>query len=287
MPTQLKKKTGLYRVVRKLAPKANLVLLVALSAAVGSLFVDVTPVGLGILLGGACLGGLAVSVKVLSFWYGWRQKSMVTAVAGFLENDSSPSMLADAAGALLTRNRAADDRLKPSETGTLAECFADLFANPTPILFRLQNKALALGAARDDIVTRRGHVRLAVHALSRDSFLWRLEDIVERSPQGSGAQTLSLPMMTVSGSGAILFMNDALRRIVGGRAKSLDRVFRNLPLRSGQMNEVISAEGTIACLVAEVEASGGRREIFLLPGASGQADVSQDGWSFFDEIPVA
>ena len=123
-----------------------------------------TPVGLGILLGGACLGGLAVSVKVLSFWYGWRQKSMVTAVAGFLENDSSPSILADAAGALLTRNRAADDRLKPSETGTLAECFADLFANPTPILFRLQNKALALGAARDDIVTRRGHVRLAVHA---------------------------------------------------------------------------------------------------------------------------
>ncbi|MCH2078833.1 MAG: hybrid sensor histidine kinase/response regulator, partial [Rhodobacteraceae bacterium] len=175
---------------------------------------------------------------------------MITAVAGFVENDSSPSLLSDASGALLTRNRAADDRLKVSETGTLSECFSDLFANPAPILFRLQTKALALGAARDDIVTRRGHVRLAVHALSRDSFMWRLEDLVDRSGQATGAQSLSLPMMTVSGSGAILFMNDAMRRLVGGRAKSLDRVFRNLPIRSGQLNEVTSADGPIGCLVA-------------------------------------
>jgi len=204
-----------------------------------------------------------------------------------LKNDASPSLLSNASGALLTRNRAADDRLRPAENGTVAECFGDLFANPAPILYRLQTKALALGAARDDIVTRRGHVRLAVHALTRDSFLWRLEDIVERNVQSAGAQGLSLPMMTVSGSGAVLFMNDAMRKLVGGRAKSLDRVFGNLPVRSGQMNEVVSAEGTIACLVAEVEATGGRREIFLLPGVAPDSEVARDGWSFFDELPVA
>ncbi|MEM6276829.1 MAG: ATP-binding protein [Pseudomonadota bacterium] len=259
----------------------------ALAIAIGSIFVSPPGLALGVLVGATTVGVLATAIKGLSIWFEWRQKMMIAAVSAFVENDSSPSLLSDGAGALLTRNRAADDRLKVSETGTLAECFADLFANPSPILFRLQTKALALGAARDDIVTRRGHVRLAVHALTRDSFLWRLEDIVERTGHATGAQTLSLPMMTVSGSGAILFMNDAMRRLVGGRVKSLDRVFRNLPIRSGQMNEVTSAEGSIACLVAEVEGTGGRRELFLLPGVEQAGEVAKDGWSFFDEVPVA
>ena len=287
MANVLKKRTGLFRLVRRLAPQAYMVLIVAVFAGLGSLFIDQAGLSTAVLVTAACLASLAGAVKALSFWYNWRQRVMVKTVAEFVENDASPSFLASGAGELLMRNRAADDRLQISEDGTLAQCFSDLFANPSPILFRLQNKALALGAARDDIVTRRGHVRLAVHALSRDSFLWRLEDIAERQATGNGAQALSLPMMTVSGSGAILFMNDAMRRLVGGRVKSLDRVFRNLPIRTGQMNEVTSAEGPMACLVAEVEGSGGRREIFLLPATLPETEVAKDGWSFFDELPVA
>ncbi|MEO0677640.1 MAG: hybrid sensor histidine kinase/response regulator, partial [Pseudomonadota bacterium] len=229
MAKPLKKKTGLYRLVRRLAPQATMVLVVAVAALVGSLFIDEAGLSRGVLVGGATLAFLVGAIKILAWWYDWRQSMMVQSVASFVENDSSPSLLSDASGALLTRNRAAEDRLRTPVNNTLGECFADLFANPSSILFRLQNKALALGAARDDIVTRRGHVRLAVHAITRDSFLWRLEDIVERTGQSTRAQSLSLPMMTVSASGAILFMNDAMRKLVGGRAKSLDRVFRNLP----------------------------------------------------------
>ncbi|MEM6479224.1 MAG: hybrid sensor histidine kinase/response regulator, partial [Pseudomonadota bacterium] len=267
----MRKKTGLYRLVRKLSPKALLVLLVGIAALAGSFFIDHVPLGLGVFIGGACVSALALTLKILAAWYAWRQRLMVSTVARFVENDASPSLMSDATGALLTRNRAADDRLRAAENGTLASCFADLFANPSQILFRLQTKALALGAARDEIVTRRGHVRLTVHALSRESFLWRVEDIVERQAHGSGAQGLSLPMMTVSGSGAVLFMNEAMRKLIGGRAKSIDRVFRNLPVRSGHLNEVSSADGPLSCLVAEVEGSGGRREIFLLPAAHGDA----------------
>ncbi|MEL6912907.1 MAG: ATP-binding protein [Pseudomonadota bacterium] len=284
----MKKKSGLHRLVRRLAPQAPFVLVLALLAGAGSVFIEQPELARAVLVGAVALFSMALTIRALSAWYGWRRRSMVHSVASFVQYDSSPSLLTDASGAVLTRNRAADERLKVTEDGSLAGCFSDLFASPAPILFRLQNKAITLGAARDDIVTRRGHVRLAVHALSRDSFLWRLEDIVERSHASNGAaQTLTLPMMTVSASGAILFMNDAMRKLVGGRVKSLDRVFRNLPIRSGQMNEVSSAEGTIACLVAEVEGTGGRRELFLLPGTVTDTDVSRDGWSFFDELPVA
>jgi two-component system, cell cycle sensor histidine kinase and response regulator CckA len=33
-------------------------------------------------------------------------------------------------------------------------------------------------------------------------------------------------------------MNEALRRIVGGRVRTLDRIFPYLPLRSGEETEV-------------------------------------------------
>ena len=42
-------------------------------------------------------------------------------------------------------------------------------------------RAEAAGAAREDMVTRRGHVRLAVHKVSGGAFLWRLEDLQLRA----------------------------------------------------------------------------------------------------------
>ncbi|MEM6728000.1 MAG: ATP-binding protein [Pseudomonadota bacterium] len=287
MATALKRRPGLYRLVRKLTPRAWLVLLVGLSAVAGSFFVERGVLAIGVLVAGVSLSSLALAIRGLAWWYDWRKRMTVNAVTSFVEKDASPTLMSDGVGQLLTHNLAAGERLRIKPGGTLAECFSDLFANPGPLLYRLQSKALSLGAARDEIVTRRGQVRLAVHALSQESFLWRVEDILEKPTAASGAQGMSLPMMTVSSSGAILFMNEAMRRLVGARVKSLDRVFRNLPVRSGHMNEVSAADGPLACIVAEVETSGGRREIYLLPGAEQETEISRDGWSFFDEIPVA
>lgn len=287
MANVITQRSGLFRLVRRLAPQAYPVFALTIFAGIGSLFVDNARLSAGILICSMSITALALAIIVLSLWYKWRRNVMVKSVVEFVENDAAPSFLATSSGELLTSNRAANDRIKISKDGTLGQCFADLFANPSPILLRLQNKALALGAARDDIVTRRGHIRLSVHALSQDSFLWRLEDIADRQNAGNGAQSISLPMMTASGSGAILFMNDAMRRLVGGRAKSLDRVFRNLPIRTGQLNEVSGKDGPLSCLVAEVEGAGGRQEIFLLPADVPDAEHAKDGWRFFDEVPVA
>ena len=141
-----------------------------------------------------------------------------------------------------------------------------------------------MGAAREDVVTRRGHIRLAVHQIAGEGFLWRLEELAERSINGRGAEGLSLPMLTVSKSGTILFMNDALRRLLGGRVKTLDRVFNDLPVVSGQEHEVASKDGTLRTIVAELEGPGGRREIYLLPGAS--VGAKNNSSQIFDSLPV-
>ena len=220
------------------------------------------------------------------------------AVSAFLEHDASPSFTTDADGLIRYRNGSAAERFGPPQPGepeSLSRALRDLFANPAALLTRLQARAEARGAAREDLVTRKGHVRLAVHRISADCYLWRLEDLVERSGGGRGAESLSLPMMTVSRTGAILFMNDALRRLLGGRVKTLDRIFSDLPLRPGEDHVVQTAEGPAPVRVIEADGTAGRREIFLVPaGAAGgptlraeAAPECEAGSVALDAVPVA
>ena len=152
-------------------------------------------------------------------------------------------------------------------------------------LRRLQSKAASLGSAREDLVTRRGHVRLSVHQIADAGFLWRLEEMAERPVGGRGAETISLPMLTVSRNGTILFMNEALRRLVGERVRTLDRIFTVLPLKSGEEHEISTATGPLRAVIAEVEGPGGRSEVYLLPMATGRATAHDP--AAFEALPVA
>ncbi|MCX8509155.1 MAG: ATP-binding protein, partial [Rhodobacteraceae bacterium] len=93
------------------------------------------------------------------------------------------------------------------------------------------------------------------------------------------------PMLTVAKSGAILFMNEALRRVIGDRVRTLDRIFTDLPVRPGEEHEITGLNGPVKTLVAEVEGSGGRREIYFLP-ARGNVAGTHDPTAF-DRLPVA
>jgi two-component system cell cycle sensor histidine kinase/response regulator CckA len=128
-------------------------------------------------------------------------------------------------------------------------------------------------------------VRLSVHRIGEAGFLWRLEDMAERAVGGRGAEMISLPMLTVSKTGTILFMNEALRRLVGERVKTLDRIFADLPVRSGEIHDIAGAAGPVRALVAEIEGTGGRREVYLLP-APGLVPAMHDPTAF-DRLPVA
>jgi two-component system, cell cycle sensor histidine kinase and response regulator CckA len=78
-----------------------------------------------------------------------------------------------------------------------------------------------------------------------------------------------------------------MRRLAGGRPKTLDRVFRHLPLRSGEETIVAGADGPLRALVAEVEGAGERREIYLLTATpAGERSLGPDE-AVFEELPVA
>ena len=202
---------------------------------------------------------------------------------GFIEKDAVPSFVTDADGRVHASNAAAEKQFPETANGTLAGTLRTVFANPSAVLYRLQNRAAQTGAAREDLVTRRGHVRLAVHQMGKQGFLWRVEDMSERPHSARGADGLPLPVLTLGRAGAVLFMNEAARTLVGQRVKSLDRLFPSLPVRQGQVNVISTTDGLRDVLVAEFKGAAGRSEVFLMP-VEGGAD--QPRASGFDTLPV-
>lgn len=211
--------------------------------------------------------------------------AMLHSLSDFIEKDATPSFITDEEGLVLVQNMASASRFQETQSETLAGVLRTIFANPSAILYRLQCRARVDGSAREDVVSRLGHVRLAVHQMNSGRFLWRIEDMPEKTAQsGRSAENLPVPMMTVGRSGAILFMNDAARLLVGERIKSLDRLFITLPMRPGEVNTITTTEGQVQVLVSEHEGTAGRRELFFLPSNTGNS-TNHD--SVFESLPVA
>jgi two-component system cell cycle sensor histidine kinase/response regulator CckA len=275
--------------LRKEKPSVPVFLIVipGVVAIVAAFFVAHPFVRLGLLAFGSAVVLFALLVIAYKFLQTRKTSYATQALISLISNDASPCFLADLEGRVSFRNEAATDRFRERAVETLGRAFLELFANPGAVLFRLQSKAQALGSAREDIVTRKGHVRLSVNAIDDAVFLWRLEDLSDRGGGARAADALSLPMLTAGPTGTILYMNEAFRRLLGGRAKNLGGVFSDLPIVSGQIHKVLCEAGEVDSLVAEVPSHGGRREIYLLPGDSlSEEAVSGAEWDAIEELPV-
>lgn len=211
------------------------------------------------------------------------EKASLKALEDMIGYDRAPTIVTGPDGAIAYCNPAAQQALDAQGAKTLAGALHNVLANPGAILFRLETRAEAKGSALEDVVTRTGHLRLSVHKAGDAQFFWRIEKSTE-SPQ-RGTDPVPLPMFTLGRNNAVLFMNAAARNLIGERARSLDRICLNLPLRSGQINDISTRQGTLSCLAVELEGVAGRREIFLLPGVAA-IERQPDGWAFFDELPV-
>ena len=215
-------------------------------------------------------------------------RAMVAALARIVEHDPFPTYLAETDGRIRLRNRAAAERAAPLAAETLAAALADLVANPGAVLFRMQDQLRDRGVARDDVVTRRGQVRLTAQRIDARLTLWRLESVADRAGPARVTDALGLPMLTAGPSGTILYMNDAFRRLTGGRPRVLADVFADLPLVTGGVHDIQGADGPVRALVAQVAGSAGRSEIYLLPPeAAGDGRPSPAGpWDAFEGLPV-
>ncbi len=228
---------------------------------------------------------LAMLQQGAGWWAARGQKQLEARLIALVGLDAAPCFTSDGHGQIGYQNAAASARFGAAAGDTLISVLKDHFAAPSAVLYRLQTRASHSGSAREDVATRRGHLRLSVHRLTETRYLWRLEEFQDRGSAARGAETLSLPMLTANKAGVVLFTNDAMRRLLGGRPKRLDRVFTAPILHSGEEVEVSAASGPVRAILAEVEGLGERREIYLLPVARHPNDASMS--ADFEHVPVA
>lgn len=154
-----------------------------------------------------------------------------------IRTDPAPGFVTDRHGRIVFRNPkalalhapegGAEDGDDPA--GLLAALMRGHIANPRSAMTRLIARATAEGSARDDLSSRSGTLRLTVHRLRANRFLWRVDDFGAAPATPRGADGLSLPMLTVNRQGVVLFANDAMRRLLGERPRRIETLFKGPP----------------------------------------------------------
>ncbi len=274
--------TGLVRLAYQARDKGRNL---AIAALLFSVLAYIAPPGLPQLALIAASSALVVLLLAFSIiWWRSSARSQVEekSLSDFIAQDIIASFVTDDDGALLYTNRAGKQRCDGWVSDTLSATLRPVLANPAPILHRLKALVEQSGAAREDIVTRKGHVRLSVHRSGEARLIWRLEDIAETPGAGrtSGPQ---LPLIMLGRGEAILSMNEAARHMIGRRVKSLDRLFTRSPVTSGAPVELSAESGPVWVLPHEMEAGAGRRALYLLPS---EAPERAEGWQAIEELPV-
>ncbi len=259
-------------------------MLLAFVLAVLALIAPHRLITIGLVSASATLCALALWFRHLNRLGARQVYSKMDTVAGFITHDVAPSFITLADGRITSRNIAAEKQFKHADKDTLSAVLNDSFANPGGILFRLQKRVQSSGSAQEDISTRNGHVRLSVHQMDHEAFVWRIENIPYKSATAAAADGQTLPMIITGRNDTVLFMNNAARQLIGARCKSLDQIFTSLPPRVGEVMAVTTTDGQQDALIAQMGAGVGRRAIYFLPPPENAPP--QHGWQAFHDLPV-
>ena len=193
-----------------------------------------------------------------------------------LDGDPVPQFLTDRTGTVLYVSASARLHLgrgtRPGDL--LARCGPD----GDVLSDRLIGRSVVAGAASEDRVIDRGRVRVSARLIGGRRILWRVEDIAAPSERGRGG---ALPMLAASAQGTILYMNDALRRLVDGRPRTLAQLFDTPPSRDGT-TMVATPGGAVRKRLHAIDLAGGRRELYLLDPEGGTRPDDA-----FESMPVA
>lgn len=247
-----------------------------------ALFITDTRYGLFFFIVGMVLLWSMLILRLFERHWRKRREAMRETISTFVANDAAPSFTTDEDGVIGYENAAAIARFGGRDGNSILAALEDTFVAPSATLARLQTLASAKGAAREDVATRSGHMRLSVHQISDEGYLWRLEDLTDLEGDRSGA-AISMPMIVLSPKGKLLFSNAALYRLLGRRADSLDRIVTDLPLRNGDLHLLSGQNGPVPVRISCHETATGRLEVYFLPEKTARIG----SWAGYDGLPVA
>ena len=143
-----------------------------------------------------------------------------------MADDAAPCFMTDAEGRMLFRNMAAEAAFGRDADSLLA-VLGSRVVDPAALLYRLQKRAEAEGAARHDSAARDGALRLSVHRAGGEHYFWRIDrfgeaptilnltEPVERPPGGgTDLEEVPVALMVFGPDGVLRVANRAARDLM-------------------------------------------------------------------------
>ena len=254
--------------------------LVATLALVLGLALPWPAVGLALFTTGSGVFVVFALARLLSLRHHRNEMKLRDLIAALSDNDPAPVFATYMNGGVCYQNHAARLKFGDLAGGGLLGVFERYVVSPAATLHRLQSRAVATGVARDELTAGKDAVSISAHSMGGIGCYWRIEQAQAPATAASG---VALPMLTVGRSGQVLFSNTAFVDLIGRREPRLGGIVADLPLRDGEIHELITNTGTIRRRLAEVPGEGGRTDLYFLP-VSDATEVSD--WTVEDAFPV-
>ena len=263
-------------------------LIIAVTAILFAAFDGPVMLRMTLLIGGLILSVVAATMLWQRVSARLRRARLDASAMKLIAHDADHAFLTQGLGHIRYANLIAARNFDAVIDRPLSDVLGQILANPEALQKRLYENAAKTGAAREDVVTRRGHFRLSVSLVGDDCCLWRLADLSEVTNALPRGDQISLPMMSLAPDDAILNVNPACRGFLGRRPRALAEVVQDLPLRSGQMHDIRTATGVTRAMIAEMRTGADSRDIFILPDAVAAAPPRPRGadWDEIEDLPV-
>ena len=265
----------------KLSLWARWLLLAGFVVIIAALWVGAGP----LLVVGAVLKLVALALAGHRLFAQWRQAQIDQIAIRVIGTQPDCALLTDQSGQIRYANQVAADWFGDWRGRSVTDAFGSVLADPGPPLRRLMHGARQQGSGTENLVTRQGHFGLSVVALSQARFLWRMDDL--RAATARAQDRLPLPMIALGKDDRVLHINTAMRVLIGRDVTSLDDLFDDLPLASGQRHVVKTGNGPLSVIAALTGGLNGVRNLYLLVDQHGDGPrFFTAGWHAIEELPI-
>ena len=202
-------------------------------------------------------------------------------VFDLVEYDIAACVLADLDGVILRSNREAQDATGLKDAHSIRDFLSIYVADAAGLSCRIQRAALADGIGSEKVVLPQQHLKVTAYRVGKTAFMWRCERFQEGGQKSAaGAE---FPTLTLGRGGTILWMNDAARKLSGGRVRTISDMIEDTPLRSGSVHQ-IGKTGTKSKYSVNIQNAGlGRDEVILIPATHEPKRTKDAG---FEALPV-
>jgi len=251
-------------------------------AAIVARYVTGTTIAVVLFATSGALLALALAAWISAARAAFGRRRRLAVVSDFVEHDAAPAFVTGPDGRIRHQNAAARARFGEKPGVVLAAILGPQVHSVSAILHRLRTRADARGTAREDVAVPQGHLRLSVSRVGTTDHLWRLEEVAGRTSD-QGLANSPLPMLTISRAGTVLWMNAAMKRLVGGRETVIERIVSDLPLRPGDVHRIAAVGGPVHARLIELGEAAARRELCFVPDDQTCASTE---WRLLDALPV-